>query len=113
MPFFIVDEDITEMDVDAVVNAANTDLRMGSGVCGAIFRAAGREAMEEACSRFRPVKTGEAVITPGFELPARYVIHTPGPVYHEQKAAWCEEQLRASFREMFDHLIKHISKSES
>lgn len=98
MPFFIVDEDITEMDVDAVVNAANTDLRMGSGVCGAIFRAAGREAMEEACSRFRPVKTGEAVITPGFELPARYVIHTPGPVYHEQKAAWCEEQLRASYR---------------
>ena len=98
MPFFIVDEDITEMNVDAVVNAANTDLRMGSGVCGAIFRAAGREAMEEACSRLRPVKTGEAVITPGFELPAWYVIHTPGPIYREEQAEACEEQLRASYR---------------
>lgn len=82
MPFFIVDEDITEMDVDAVVNAANTELRMGGGVCGAIFRAAGVAQMEKACRALRPVKTGEAVITPGFDLPARDVIHTPGPVYH-------------------------------
>ena len=111
MPFFIVSEDITEMDVDAVVNAANTDLRMGSGVCGAIFRAAGREAMEEACSRFRPVKTGEAVITPGFELPARFVIHTPGPVYHEQKAAWCEERLRASYRNALELAVVHHFES--
>lgn len=70
MPFFIVSEDITEMDVDAVVNAANTDLRMGSGVCGAIFHAAGKEQMEEACARLRPVNTGEAVITPEFNLSA-------------------------------------------
>ena len=111
MPFVIVSEDITEMDVDAVVNAANTDLRMGSGVCGAIFRAAGREAMEEACSRFRPVKTGEAVITPGFELPARYVIHTPGPVYQEQKAAWCEERLRASYRNALELAVVHHFES--
>lgn len=98
MPFFIVSEDITEMDVDAVVNAANTDLRMGSGVCGAIFRAAGAEQMEKACRPLRPVKTGEAVITPGFDLPARYVIHTPGPIYREEQAEACEEQLRASYR---------------
>lgn len=97
MPFFIVSEDITEMDVDAVVNAANTDLRMGSGVCGAIFHAAGKEQLEEACARLRPVNTGEAVITPGVNLPARYVIHTPGPVYQGNKAAWCEERLRASY----------------
>lgn len=89
MPFFIVSEDITEMDVDAVVNAANTDLRMGSGVCGAIFHAAGKEQMEEACARLRPVNTGEAVITPGFNLSARYVIHTPGPIYRKDKEAAC------------------------
>lgn len=98
MPFFIVSEDITEMDVDAVVNAANTDLRMGSGVCGAIFHAAGKEQMEEACARLRPVNTGEAVITPGFNLSARYVIHTPGPIYRKDKEAACQRQLRASYR---------------
>lgn len=97
MPFFIVSEDITEMDVDAVVNAANTDLHMGSGVCGAIFHAAGKEQMEEACARLRPVNTGEAVITPGFNLPARYVIHTPGPIYRKDKEAACQRQLRASY----------------
>ncbi len=98
MPFFIVSEDITEMNVDAVVNAANTNLRMGSGVCGAIFHAAGKEQMEEACARLRPVNTGEAVITPGFNLPARYVIHTPGPIYRKDKEAACQRQLRASYR---------------
>lgn len=98
MPFFIVSEDITEMDVDVVVNAANTDLRMGSGVCGAIFHAAGKEQMEEACARLRPVNTGEAVITPGFNLPARYVIHTPGPIYRKDREAACQRQLRASYR---------------
>ena len=98
MPFFIVSEDITEMDVDAVVNAANTELRMGGGVCGAIFHAAGKEQMEEACARLRPVNTGEAVITPGFNLPARYVIHTPGPIYRKDREAACQRQLRASYR---------------
>lgn len=111
MPFFIVSEDITEMDVDAVVNAANTDLRMGSGVCGAIFHAAGIEQMEEACARLRPVNTGEAVITPGFNLPARYVIHTPGPVYQENKAAWCEERLRASYRNSLNLAASHHCES--
>lgn len=111
MPFFIVSEDITEMDVDAVVNAANTNLRMGSGVCGAIFHAAGKEQMEEACARLRPVNTGEAVITPGFNLPARYVIHTPGPVYQEGRAAWCEERLHASYRNSLNLAAAHHCES--
>jgi O-acetyl-ADP-ribose deacetylase (regulator of RNase III) len=81
MPFSIVKQDITKMDVDAIVNAANTALQMGGGVCGAIFRAAGDEALQAACDAIGPIKTGEAVITPGFALKARYVIHTPGPVY--------------------------------
>ncbi|MBT1179201.1 macro domain-containing protein [Bifidobacterium vespertilionis] len=82
MPLQLVREDITRMRVDAIVNAANTRLLMGGGVCGAIFRAAGARRMREACDRLSPIQTGEAVATPGFDLPARYVIHTAGPVWH-------------------------------
>ena len=71
MPFTIVRQDITKMKVDAIVNAANTDLQMGGGVCGAIFKAAGAAQLQAACDKFAPIKTGEAVITPGFNLPAK------------------------------------------
>ncbi|MDR0651754.1 MAG: macro domain-containing protein [Synergistaceae bacterium] len=81
MPFEIVREDITEMKVDAIVNAANTGLRMGGGVCGAIFAAAGASELQKACDKLAPVATGNAVITPGFSLPVKYIIHTPGPVW--------------------------------
>ncbi|MDR2295275.1 MAG: macro domain-containing protein [Clostridiales Family XIII bacterium] len=81
MPFSVVRQDITTMRVDAIVNAANTALRMGGGVCGAIFKAAGASALEAACDKLAPIGTGEAVVTPGFGLPARYIIHTAGPVY--------------------------------
>jgi len=74
--------DITQLDVDAIVNAANSALAPGGGVCGAIFRAAGREQLAAACRPLAPCQTGDAKITPGFNLPARYVIHTVGPVYH-------------------------------
>ena len=70
MPLLFVKEDITKMKVDAIVNAANTELRMGSGVCGAIFHAAGEEKMTEACQKLSPIRTGEAVMTDGFALPA-------------------------------------------
>ena len=82
MPLELVRQDITKMKVDAIVNAANTQLAMGGGVCGAIFRAAGVSHMAAACDRFAPIHTGEAVITPGFNLPSRYVIHTD--VYKRQ-----------------------------
>lgn len=81
MPLSILYSDITEMQVDAIVNAANTSLRMGGGVCGAIFRAAGAAELAAACAPLSPIATGQAVITPGFALPAKHVIHTPGPVY--------------------------------
>jgi len=81
MPFEVVHGDITRMECDAIVNAANGALAMGAGVSGAIFTAAGVEELTAACRPLAPVGIGEAVITPGFNLPAKYIIHTVGPVY--------------------------------
>ncbi|HHW00422.1 MAG TPA: RNase III inhibitor [Clostridiaceae bacterium] len=96
MPFSIVRQDITKMHVDAIVNAANTALQMGGGVCGAIFRAAGANDLKAACDKLAPIKTGEAVITPGFRLPAKYIIHTAGPIYRGGRYGE-EEQLRSCY----------------
>lgn len=72
--------DITTLDVDAIVNAASNTLFRGGGVCGVIHRAAGPQ-LEEACDAIGWVDTGDAVATPGFDLPTRHVIHAVGPVY--------------------------------
>ena len=81
MPFKIVRNDITKMEVDAIVNAANTSLAPGSGVCGAVFAAAGYDELDAACREIGHCDTGSAVITKGYNLRAKYIIHTPGPVY--------------------------------
>lgn len=72
---------ITDLDTDAIVNAANEGLWAGGGVCGAIFRAAGHDKLQKACDAIGRCDTGSAVITPGFNLKAKYIIHAVGPVW--------------------------------
>lgn len=111
MPFNIVRNDITKMKVDAVVNAANTDLLMGGGVCGAIFNAAGSDELQDACDRLSPIKTGEAVLTPGFKLMAKYVIHAAGPVYYQYSPEESEEYLKNAYKNSLELAIENNCKS--
>lgn len=107
MPFIIVRQDITKMKVDAIVNAANTDLQMGGGVCGAIFNAAGITQLQVACGKLAPIKTGEAVITSGFNLSAKYVIHAVGPVYRHWNKEQNEQYLRAAYTNSLKRAIEN------
>ncbi|MBT8451721.1 MAG: O-acetyl-ADP-ribose deacetylase [Deltaproteobacteria bacterium] len=108
--------DLTRETVDAIVNAANRGLLGGGGVDGAIHRAAG-PALREACRAIPEVQpgvrcpTGEARITRGFELPARYVIHTVGPVYrgHPNDAELLASAVRSSLETAVAHELRSIS----
>lgn len=81
MPMEIVQQDICNMKVDAIVNAANTSLQEGGGVCGAIFRTAGARELQQECDAIGGCQTGQAVLTSGYNLPAPFIIHTVGPIW--------------------------------
>lgn len=105
----VVEGNIAEQtDIDAVVNAANAQLRIGGGVAGAIHRAAGPE-LEEACRLLAPIGPGEAVITDAFNLPNRFVIHCLGPVYGVDMPS--DQLLRNCYRNALTLAEKHEIES--
>ena len=92
MSIEIIKTDITEMQVDAIVNAANTSLLRGGGVCGAIFNKAGFE-LDKECNEIGRCETGEAVITKGYNLKAKYIIHTVAPIWNDYRNEESREEL--------------------
>ncbi len=103
--------DITTENVDAIVNAANSGLRGGGGVDGAIHRAAGIK-LAQACAEIGHCATGSAVITAGFELRCRYVIHTVGPVWQggtQDEAQLLQSCYASSFHLALDHQLRSIA----
>ena len=101
---------ITDLDTDAIVNAANDGLRAGGGVCGAIFIAAGHEQRQTACNRIGHCDTGSAVITPGFNLKAKYIIHAVGPRWidggHDEP-----KLLYGAYRSSLELAVEHDCRS--
>lgn len=105
MPFSIVRNDIARVNADVLVNAANERLAAGGGVCGAIFEGAGASRMAAACAQIGHCLTGSAVVTPGFDLPCRWVVHAVGPIWrggtHGEK-----ELLRSCYRSVFAEVAR-------
>lgn len=90
MPFLIIRQDITKVNTDAIVNTANVYLKQGSGTSRAIYLAAGEEKLTRACEKIGYCDFGKAVITEGFDLAAKYIIHTVGPAWIDGKSGECE-----------------------
>lgn len=110
MPFQLIRADITTLACDAIVNAANEKLKAGGGVCGAIFHRAGHARLQAACDEIGFCATGQSVITPGFDLKAKYVIHTVGPVWRGGGQGE-EALLRSCYRTALRLAVKHELRS--
>lgn len=94
----VIEGDITKVACDAIVNAANSELRAGGGVCGAIFRAAGASELSRACRAIGHCPTGSAVITPAFAIAtAKHIVHAVGPVYASHAPQDARRLLRAAY----------------
>lgn len=111
MSLTVVRQDISKMKVDAIVNAANTKLQMGGGVCGVIFKAAGEEKLQQVCNRIGEINTGEAVITPGFDLAAKFVIHAAGPIYSLHSKEESRQLLRRAYTNAMKRAVENRCKS--
>ena len=98
MALQVVEIDILKLKVDAIVNASNVDLVEGGGICGQIFQKAGRDNLKKACKKLSPIKPGEAVITEGFNLCQKYIIHAVGPIYNEMYKDACEKILSNAYK---------------
>ena len=110
MPLEIIRNDITKMKVDAIVNAANNKLKMGGGVCGAIFEAAGPEKLQAECDQIGECLVGEAVITKGYMLQAKYVIHAVGPIWQGGNNGEAHH-LRSAYLNSLNLALEHECKS--
>ena len=110
MPLTIVRNDITKMDVDAIINSTNTSLKKGGGVCGAIFEMAGTQKLQAECDAIGRCERGEAVITKGYNLPARHIIHTVGPVWNDGKSGE-SFLLRACYANSLALAVRHGCES--
>lgn len=110
MALVITEGDITDCACDAIVNAANRTLLGGGGVDGAIHRKAG-DGLSVECASLGGCRTGDAKITGGYNLKAKYVIHTVGPVYSELRKAECKELLESCYRKSLEIAAAHNVRS--
>ena len=105
----VIQGDITQLEVDAVVNAANKQLAGGGGVDGAIHKAAGPE-LKDACQKIGGCFPGQAVVTPGFKLPAKHVVHTVGPVWSGGTAGE-DDTLAQAYRNALKRAAEHDARA--
>lgn len=111
MSFQIEKKNILDYEVDAIVNAANKDLRRGGGVCGQIFAKANDNGLVEECKKLAPIKAGESVVTKGYNLKAKNIIHAVGPIYfdgNKKEKETLEEAYKSALKLALDNNFRSL-----